>query len=1169
MKDSPTFWQYKAVEENTITDNDLKTEVNKWYATELIGKSYALRFCVCDSIADYKRSEWECLLNNEIHQINPTAPKARVLTSDDIANWANGHLDIILRFFRSYLSTDCRHIVSWGKAITKSTPKYVQIEDWDALKQKIHDHVDFAKSSPSVILPIFGESGVGKTRLVYEALSSDPTIRNQIVYTDDENGALKIARLLANEEHTYAILVADECSGATRMKIQEITQSITSRVRIVTIDNAWDRPRGQDPEPVLSRMSDNDAEKILAQNYPRIPDERRRAYAQYSNGFIRFAADLCEHDALIARSGSIDSVLGNIWDYLKKTLREDEMQTLQALSLLKNVGMKDDVANQLRDLCAVTRLDPDEVRRQADRINQGSGFVAKAGRYCYVTPEIIAKLGFDMAWKAWAADDPQMFLSNFPQSLLESFNQRIASSAKEEVRRIVGDFFRDWATSNTVNLLASLDVTERLVTLVETDTDSYLPLLKRIIENATDEDLVKITSKSVNGRWGPRRPLVWLMERLAAFTESFSHAEFILLRLALAESEPGIGNNATNQWKQLYRITLSGTAIPFEIRLKLLQDRLLSEDDRIAMLALNAISQCFDHNITRMQVPTVVGGRITPPEWKPATYPEWGNCQKLALSVLRELLLNPSIADKRKDRIREIIIQHLRSLLAAEHLDVVQTMFDMGHISGAVQVRLYEKIEEFLHFEVERKDDKSKPPVKYIDGVRAWYESIVPKDLHGLLVFWVGKDPWHHSLLEKEKTWEAELNKIANEFLSKPDLFLNDIEWLCSPDARSSTNYGLVLGKLDSKMLFLSQIVHASLRYKSVGLSKGYIRGLLTSYPECSGQVNQLIDKVQSENPEIAYELFIVGGDLTRSLTRTIELIDSLRLPVTALRAFAYGIDNRDLTNEECKIILARFIRAIDAEDWSSGKVAIEFLGFQAKVEEKSQQGSILANSEIREMVWKILTKTAPYGGDNYYWWGKIMVQLASHDPDRAIRIVANGLLSEDIGLARETENLLVELGKVYPAPTMKYIGETMDDEKRGWVFFIYNLKHVIAALPPDIVIEWSKNVDIKKVQKLARHLPTPYIDETGTPIVPVLTEYVLRTYEQDERTFNEFGAGIHSSQIYWGDIAAQHEKEAENARKFLDHPLRRIRQWAELEIKSAKREAEWSRQRDEEFNIG
>jgi hypothetical protein len=97
---------------------------------------------------------------------------------------------------------------------------------------------------------------------------------------------------------------------------------------------------------------------------------------------------------------------------------------------------------------------------------------------------------------------------------------------------------------------------------------------------------------------------------------------------------------------------------------------------------------------------------------------------------------------------------------------------------------------------------------------------------------------------------------------------------------------------------------------------------------------------------------------------------------------------------------------------------------------------------------------------------------------------------------------------------------------------------------------------------KIARHIPQPHVDAEGKPVIPELTEYVLTRFEDDDRTFAEFCAGAHSLQMYTGDIASAREGEAERARAFFDHPLRRIREWAGIEYESgmadAQRHREW-----------
>ena len=110
--------------------------------------------------------------------------------------------------------------------------------------------------------------------------------------------------------------------------------------------------------------------------------------------------------------------------------------------------------------------------------------------------------------------------------------------------------------------------------LTEVDPGVYLPMLRRLIEQATVDELKMVSGDNIGGSYGARRSIVWLAERMAAFHEYFDHAENILLKLGLAETEKNISNNATAIWRQLYRIFLSGTAISFLDRLSRLERRI-------------------------------------------------------------------------------------------------------------------------------------------------------------------------------------------------------------------------------------------------------------------------------------------------------------------------------------------------------------------------------------------------------------------------------------------------------------------------------------------------------------------------------------------------------------------------------------------------------------------
>lgn len=134
-------------------------------------------------------------------------------------------------------------------------------------------------------------------------------------------------------------------------------------------------------------------------------------------------------------------------------------------------------------------------------------------------------------------------------------------------------------------------------------------------------------------------------------------------------------------------------------------------------------------------------------------------------------------------------------------------------------------------------------------------------------------------------------------------------------------------------------------------------------------------------------------------------------------------------------------------------------------------------------------------------------------------------------------------------------------------LFFVRKFSFV-SAIPFDVVRAWLERVGVDGARAFARHLPPPFLDGEGRPQVPQLTEFVLERFEDDDRTFSEFVAGVHSYQGYWGSYSEAREKEALRAKPLLSHRLRRVREWALAEIRQAEHDAEIHGVREDEMGL-
>ncbi len=758
-----SIWQYKA-SDGSVSDGELTKEINKDFSKECIQQGYAYRFCICDSITAEKIAAWEKVLDAEAKKINPNAPAAKVITADDLARWFSRYPAILLRFFRRDLIGQVTDLKTHLSNIRSATPSYVDNPSWASIENEIKRHIDLNGERPDPVLAIQGKAGVGKTRMVSEVLARDAQVENLVLYSSDDQNVETIVRHLSISSETRAIIIADECSLNSRVSISRTIAGHAGRIRVIAIDNQGENVDTVDPQFALDKMADELVLQILNLNFQSVPDDQRRLYANLSKGFVRMAADLCRQHAQIVASGRVGPTQ-QISTYYQDRLNPDERKVVEALALFPQVGFKDHVRGHLDFICAFSGVNRSDFEAIANRLHDSPGFVGRGGRFYYVTPDIIAQVAFNFAWRNWVKNDPEAFFSKIPPTMVRPFVKRVSDSGREEERDFVTIFFRRWAEGITPDKLASQADIKMLEAVIEANPSALLPVLRSKLEAATNEELSAIKGDWEGGSWGPRRLLVHLLERLACFQEYFFDCEICLFRLALNESEFKIGNNSTETWKDFFRIQLSGTEIPFQPRLNLLRTRLLSNAPYESEMAIKAFEEIFDSHGTKVVGSPIVSGRLAPRNWQPKNRKEYRECIDSACNLLLEVSkLRQNDLDFRS---REIAIKYCRTLLLQDKLDILKDIFT-GEFDEDMRIRLDSAISDFMHFDGEGISKAGHD--KYVSVVIQWQDSLKPKDFHGKLVDLVGKESWDRSVRNEEELWKKNLQELAAEFIRHPTL---------------------------------------------------------------------------------------------------------------------------------------------------------------------------------------------------------------------------------------------------------------------------------------------------------------------------------------------------------------------------------------------------------------
>jgi len=1152
---SPTVWQYKR---SRLSDSELQNEINKLSVREYIEKGFAYRLCICEEEAPTDVERQQSVLVKAQNAINPSAPPPLILTASSLATWVSRFPALVLTYFHPGSMGKFFSIDTWKANITAATPRFVLTDHWKTTFDDIKKYTDFGQPPPNVPFLLKGEAGVGKTRLAFEALADVPGAAGLVIYcTDDQE---ECAAYLAMQHEVRAILAADECDALLREKLKRALAGFQNRVRVIAI-NAEASSHSGGREYFLSQLDPKDVENVLATNFSEIPPESRRRYAELCGGFIGLAADMCRCHPQIAASGNLGPVMQSVEDYYRGRLPDEERKHIEVIALVSRVGFKRDQEKELEDLCKACGVKASDVKETANNVHSSPGFVGIGGPYLYVRPKIIAHVAFGEAWHRWGKLSPEDFLSKLPPSLIDQFLDRVNNSAAEEVRRLIAEFFRAWTLRLRPEDLKDQSTVDRLCALIETRPDDFLPRLRFLIDQSSIEGLLEIKGEWV-GTWGPRRSLVWLCERLVAFPEYFDQVESILLRLAVAEAEPTIGNNATHIWTQIFRIFLSGTSIPFKRRLERLKERIHSNDDRVSSLAVGALYQVLSPFGSRIAGPLVVAGRIPPDEWSPRRE-EGAEAVSEVLDVIRELAHSEN--PKSKEAAIRIAIEDSYNLLVRGYLHKLQAIFDPQVISEETRARAVGAIEHFLHLQAEFAPSQFKLSPVYLEKVTAWKKSLELRDLRGRMLIALGTNDWSFSGGRREE-WLAEIRSLAKAFFKDRDKLVNQFDWLFSDSAKSAGLLGEQLGMLDENGRLLDTIIKSAVRYRNSAFARGYTWGFLSHKQSDVNRLNELLDWVQGIDAQLGYEIFIVGGRRTQACERTLALVKAGKLSVRHFRNLGYGAGGNDLTAEDMVAILELLLQRMDAGDDEATETAIHVVAYNC-LARTSGPPITFEEQEIRSSAWKVVEKAARNVGRESHWWAKIIESLAFYDVRRAANVAAEGLLGEGPNQQDESGKVLSAIAGSDPATAMEAVGKVMMDEKRGWRFFVGRYDF-IKQLPAQTVVDWIDNHGVEAARRIARQLPSPYLSPDGTPVVPPLTEYVLRKFGEDKRVFNEFVAGVHSFQFYMGDIAGEKRQEAEIARKFLNYPLRRIQEWAQIEIMDAESQATFWREWEAEQRI-
>lgn len=1107
---TPTCWQIKS---GPIAPKKAAAEINKWYVRELLERGYTYRLCVRDQLTPPRRTNLERALLAAACKIKPTTPPPRVLDAGDLANWYSQYPPLVVAVFKPHLG-NVFHFEAWRERAYASTATFVSDERFDTVHVAVEEHVRFTETPPNAVLAIGGAPGSGRTRLIFESIRRGG-LESLVLYADAETQLEALTTYLANEMNTHAIVVADNCSGGVRERLRHRLAGSRKRVRVVAIDAA---ERDRDRCDAWIDAPDRDViKKIVDANFTPIDERHRRAYVELGSPHLSISIDLLSRASLVGENGDLRRVIDPLSTSLDASLAAEERTALAAASLVDRLDVVPEAAGALPFLAAVADLTEHQLRKTLGSLSERDLFAGDQDGIIRAEPPAVASILFREAWRRWGKH------IDVNGSISTALLSRAAKCHDPSVRTDIALRYEGWIYRVTPGDLKDTDVVHRLLLLVEIDPVRYVSILVRLIESASHEELARIPSAF---------DVIHLCHKLAGFAEAFDGIERILFRL-----EQSCTNGGMFGWLSLFATALSSTTVPFATRLGRLEKRIVEAQTPSELdFAFRGLSVPFSNHYMQIEPEQYVGGRLRPLEPAPDEMrirdDKWS-----ALALLRRLASSNReelrsravrlVLDKLWFFLNEGVLAEIRSIVTSDVLTEEELQDALTAVRGFD--RVYSENTDAV----------------YLDEVRAWLDEIFPQTPERRIWEYFTRDQDADELQEDART-------IA------PDLLRDDIDFakvhriVERGNAYRAVLLGSSLGTIDSRAHRLDEIVASAKPAQGFSFYRGYVGALLASHPQHADAVNALLDDLEARSPEVCAQIALGGWRATRALERLTRLLEEDRVdPARARDLSAAG---------EHALDAIEFVRVIDLlgskidQFPSAADTGLDMIWWRLHSNGRAEPVELEAFARFIDSA----TALDRRNGQSRHW-GSALKEMAKLDPETAIALATKGLGSSNNHVQLYAEKVLHDLAKDAPRAVTNAVGRALlAREGIGWHFV--RLSGLYRAFPLESVKEWMERAGVEGVRALARHLPWPRVVD-GEPFVHPLTAYVLETFEDDDEVFSAFSRGP-VVRSYRGNIAEEHEKEAEKRRAFLNHPLKSIREWAIDEVDRAKHSAEVWRER-------
>jgi hypothetical protein len=886
-----SVWQYKSGK--CPSANKLKkSEFCKIGVKRAIDDGESYCFVTSDDISAKKKTAIRNTIN-KLYRKKNKEPAGRVYTAEDLAQWVSSHPTIGVRYFN--LPAHGWLIIDQIEAVTRFRNKYFADNQRRQLMEQIHNSVEKGVKH----LRILGLAGVGKTRMVIESLKIEK-YRNRVLYLSDAaNFTVDFSWYLRNKpSHVGLILIIDECTSENVQRIKDLVENLPSPTTSILIGPLESTLATGATK--LEGLDQSNLSLILESIAPEMPESTREVIASRCGGSPKFAVDLC--DQILRRIGeefTWEEIENNIdiVEYINARIyflnaEDNDAKLMRGLSLFTRIGWEKDVQYEGIAISEFFGLDWREAREAAISLID-RGIASRRGRYFYPTPDILANIITRRTLQTCDRSQFLELLSKLSEDTQNSFADRIRQiGVSDDAKSLASDLMEEGFFFHSISDLNHSRVSNSLRLLTGAFPELAANKLESVILGAEEDELAKLKDG--------RRQVVWALEELVWWEDSFAKAARSLLRLAVFENED-YGNNATGVWQNMFQIMLGGSTTPFPKRLSLLKNALADADARVRSIAVGGLNSALKtQQIVGSIMPPTDTGRLPPEDWHPSTYREWAELIKELLPLLESAVKDQNYSVRAialsvlKDRASDMI----NIGLAEEWISLVE-----GLRSEEFEIRapFIDVIDWRLRHPVELEND-DKVKLQRLRG-------ILLQDSFDDRLRFATKD-WHWSdRWQNENEFFRELDGIACELVGNPNKIREFINWLQSGRANSAIELGRRIGHKDEALELLPILEELNISpTDDFRFVCGYLEGILSFKGEdwLDDMIESWLDRWLEPNRVAEIIWRVLGTD--KGAKRLTLLVSSGEIDAGELNMLVSGFWARKVSPEALNNLLQAMI---------------------------------------------------------------------------------------------------------------------------------------------------------------------------------------------------------------------------------------------------------------------